>query len=194
MPIPGSDTYKLTLDGTDVDAAATGTTDLGGGAALTVMTDGIEVAYGDGTLTTAFFHGNGFAHALDLEVAPSDTFRAQAVGLLAHLATGSELPALADGSALPRATDQPTRYQQRYKQFGPSWLVTDQTSLFDYQPGESTATFYKPDFPSPDAPIDPDLDHMQLITGLSLSTRPPTNALESRTTRRISCAACSTLS
>ena len=82
---PGSDTYSLTLDGNPVDQASVGTTDLGGGAALTVLADGIEVAYGDRT-TTAFFHGNGIANALDLNVAPSDTFRAQAVGLLAHLA------------------------------------------------------------------------------------------------------------
>ena len=161
----GSDTYSLTLDGSALDPASIGTTDLGSGAALTVMADGIEVAYGDGTIATAFFHGNGFADALDLNVAPSDTFRSQAVGLLGHLAAGSELPALPDGTILPVSQDPATRYAQRYKQLGPAWLVTDQTTLFDYQPGETTATFYKPDYPSQDAPIDPDLDALELLQG-----------------------------
>ena len=77
----GSDTYSLWLDGTQIDPTTIGTMDLGGGAALTALPHGLEVAYGDGTITTVFFHGNGFAKALDIQIAPSDTFRAQATGL-----------------------------------------------------------------------------------------------------------------
>ena len=148
--VQGSDTYSLTVDGAQVDPQTLGTRDLGSGAALTALADGIEVAYGDGTITTAFFHGNGFADALDIQIAPSDAFRAQAVGLLGPIAAGSELPALPDGTTLPLSQDRPTQFAQRYQQLAQAWHVTDQTSLFDYKAGETTATFDKPGFPTQD--------------------------------------------
>jgi hypothetical protein len=145
-----TDAYTLMVDGATVDPATLGTMDLGSGAALTALDDGIEVAYGDGTITTALFHGNGFAQALDIQIAPSDTLRAQGVGLLGPLAAGSELPALPDGTALPLSTDRPTQFAQRYQQLAAAWHVTDQTSLFDYKTGETTATFDVPNFPTQD--------------------------------------------
>ena len=147
---PGSDTYSLMLDGAPLDPAYAGTTDLGDGAAVTAMTDGVEVAYGDGTISTVLFHGNGFAQALDIQIAPSDAFKATATGLLGPLAVGSELPALPDGTALPLSQVRATQFTQRYQQFAPAWHVTDQTSLFDYKAGETTATFDKADFPNQD--------------------------------------------
>jgi hypothetical protein len=144
------DQYIARLDGKDLDPAATGTVDLGQGASLTALGQGLEVAFPDGTISTVMFHGNGLTGALDLEVAPSETFKQGAVGLLGPLAKGSELPALPDGTALPSATDRPTRYKERYQQLGPAWHVTPQTSLFEYAAGESTATFDKAGFPSPD--------------------------------------------
>ncbi len=146
----GSDTYSLSLDGTVVDPESIGTTDLGDGAALTALADGVEVAYGDGTIATAFFHGNGFQDALDVQIAPSDAFRAEAAGLLAPIAAGSELPALPDGSTLPLSQDRATRFAQRYQQLAQAWHVTDQSSLFDYQAGETTATIDVADFPTQD--------------------------------------------
>ncbi|MEO6350653.1 MAG: hypothetical protein ABIP53_08375 [Candidatus Limnocylindrales bacterium] len=146
----GSDTYSLRLDGNVVDPRAQGTTDLGDGAALTLLARGIEVAYGDGTITTAFFHGNGFADALDIQIAPSDALKAQGTGLLGPTAAGSELPALPDGSALPLSADRVTRFTQRYLELGPAWHITDVTSLFDYEPGQTSATFDQPGFPTQD--------------------------------------------
>jgi hypothetical protein len=124
--------------------------DLGSGAALTAMTDGLEVAYGDGTISTVLFHGNGFAQALDIQIAPSDAFKAQATGLLGPLGANSELPALPDGTVLALSQDRTTRFTQRYQQLAPAWHVTDQTSLFDYKTGETTASFDKADFPNQD--------------------------------------------
>jgi hypothetical protein len=160
-----SNTYSLMLDGSPVDATTLGTMDLGDGAALTAMDQGVEVAYPDGTIATALFHGGEFTGALDLQVVPSRTFASQAVGLLAHIDPTSELPALPDGTILTRSYDTTVRHDQRYKQLGPGWLVTDQTTLFDYQPGETTATFYKADFPSADATLDIDLNALQLLQG-----------------------------
>lgn len=39
-------------------------------------------------------------------------------------------------------------FQQLYRQFGNSWRITAAESLFDYAPGQSTATFTQLDFPS----------------------------------------------
>ena len=162
---PGSKTYRLSLDGSPVDQATAGTVDLGNGSALTVMTTGIEVAYGEGTIATAFYHGGGFDEALDLQVAPSPTLKSQAVGMLAQIAPGSDLPSMPDGSVLPHTTDAHTSFTQRYQQLGPAWLVTQQSSLFDYQTGESAASFVKPDFPATDEGMDDDLDGLQLLMG-----------------------------
>jgi von Willebrand factor type D domain len=69
-------------------------------------------------------------------------------GIMGRLATRSWLPALPDGSSLgpkPEALDQ--RYQDLYEKFADAWRVTDATSLFDYAPGTSTATFTLDEWP-----------------------------------------------
>ncbi|HEV7642313.1 MAG TPA: Ig-like domain repeat protein [Pyrinomonadaceae bacterium] len=63
-------------------------------------------------------------------------------GLMSSIASGSWLPALSDGTSLgPMPGSLNQRYDDLYKKFGESWRVTDRTSLFDYAPGTSTATF-----------------------------------------------------
>ena len=56
-----------------------------------------------------------------------------------------------DGTVLDRS--DPMFATKLYQQFGDSWRVGQRESLFDYQPGESTATFQKPDIPSAEATI-----------------------------------------
>jgi hypothetical protein len=148
-----ADGYTLTVDGAPPDPSA-GTLDLGSGASVTDLGDGVEVAYPDGTIATAVSHGNGFAGALDIEVAPSDTLRNDAHGLLAPIASGSELPAMPDGSALLLSADRATRYHQRYEVFAPAWHVTAATSLFDYSAGQSSASFDVAAFPSANVAFD----------------------------------------
>jgi hypothetical protein len=66
-------------------------------------------------------------------------------GILGKLARGSWLPALSDGTSLGQKPDSlPERYIEFYQKFADSWRVTDATSLFDYGPGQSTATFSVP--------------------------------------------------
>lgn len=63
-------------------------------------------------------------------------------GIMGRIAEGSWLPALSDGTTVgPKAEDLHERYVQLYERFADSWRVTDATSLFDYAPGTSTATF-----------------------------------------------------
>ncbi|MGH9968096.1 MAG: hypothetical protein ACREBG_09730 [Pyrinomonadaceae bacterium] len=63
-------------------------------------------------------------------------------GVMGAIAPGSWLPALPDGSSLgPRPRDLHQRYLDLYDRFENAWRVTDSTTLFDYAPGTSTATF-----------------------------------------------------
>lgn len=63
-------------------------------------------------------------------------------GLMGALAGGSWLPALPDGTSLgPRPAALHDRYVALYETFADAWRVSDDTSLFDYAPGSSTASF-----------------------------------------------------
>jgi hypothetical protein len=58
------------------------------------------------------------------------------------IAPGNWLPALPDGTLLgARPASLTQRYQDLYEKFADAWRVTDPTSLFDYEPGLSTASF-----------------------------------------------------
>jgi subtilisin family serine protease len=77
-------------------------------------------------------------------------------GLMGATAAGSWLPALPSGASLgpipgpmPAASHQ--RFIDLYQKFGDAWRVTDATSLFDYAPGTSTATFSLASWP-PESP------------------------------------------
>ena len=64
------------------------------------------------------------------------------------LAARSWLPALPDGSSLgAKPASANDRYQALYEKFADAWRVTDQTSLFDYEPGTNTATFTRDEWP-----------------------------------------------
>jgi hypothetical protein len=74
-------------------------------------------------------------------------------GVMGAIAPGSWLPALPDGSSLgPRPADLGQRYGALYDQFGNAWRVADGTSLFDYAPGTSTATFTNESWPNGESP------------------------------------------
>jgi hypothetical protein len=53
-----------------------------------------------------------------------------------------------------RAAGSPVHTTYAYDPFGVSWRITQAESLFDYAPGESTATFTKPDFPHGPATVE----------------------------------------
>ncbi len=102
--------------------------------------DGIEVDYSDGTklMVTPAFWPDQQKWYLNVNVYGS----AAAKAIFGRLAEGSWLPALPDGSSLgarPESSHQ--RYLDLYGKFADAWRVTDATSLFDYAPGTTTATF-----------------------------------------------------
>jgi hypothetical protein len=83
-----------------------------------------------------------------------DVFHTPALeGIMGARARGSWLPALSDGTSLgPKPAALHQRYVDLYDKFADSWRVTNKTSLFDYAPGTSTATFTLPAWPRENPP------------------------------------------
>jgi hypothetical protein len=108
--------------------------------------DGIEITDARGTqlvVTPAFWDSQQLWY---LNVNVYQTGATQ--GIMGKIAEGSWLPALPDGTSLgakPASTDE--RYQQLYVKFADAWRVKDDTSLFDYAPGTTTATFTMAEWP-----------------------------------------------
>ena len=86
---------------------------------------------------------------------------------VSHFPAKSWLPALPDGSSVgPMPSDMHQRFVTLYQTFADAWRVSDATSLFDYAPNTSTATFTNKTWPielaqtcnvegeNPKAPID----------------------------------------
>ncbi len=142
-------TLTIKVDGQVVDP--TTPIDLGNGADVRAVPKGFAVDFPDGSVLWALSVGPWGINAL---VQPSDTLRSDGTGLLGPIVPGGiGLPALPDGTLLPAAPDAAARLQTMYGPFADAWRVTDATSLFDYAPGTSTATFtdrnYPADAPSP---------------------------------------------
>jgi hypothetical protein len=130
------------VDGDPVDLTA-GPMDLGGGASIAdysdASTNGFEVVFPDGTkmwdLSVAEW-------GIDAQILPSASLKTSGVGLLGPAVTsGLGVPALPNGTELPSPTDDQQNFDFLYGQFADAWRVTDATTLFDYDPGKSTASY-----------------------------------------------------
>ena len=76
-------------------------------------------------------------------------------GLAGVIPEESWLPRLPDGSALgPMPASLHDRYVELYHVFGKAWRVTNKSSLFDYAPGTSTATFTMLSWPQEKPPCE----------------------------------------
>src|SRR6185312_14867694 len=148
---PDPSGLQLRIDGKLVTLPATGL-DLGsGGRVAPSAGGGIEIDFPDETVliaTPGWWPSQSKWH---LNV---DVFRASAVeGIMGARAAGSWLPTLADGTSLgPKPAAAHQRYVDLYEKFADAWRVTDKTSLFDYAPGTSTATFTLPTWPQETPP------------------------------------------
>jgi hypothetical protein len=109
--------------------------------------NGIEIDYSDKTIliVTPAFWSDQQKWYLNVNVYGATATK----GIFGKLAEGpppynpaSWLPALPDGTSLgPKPDSLHQRYLDLYGKFADAWRVTDATSLFDYAPGTSTATF-----------------------------------------------------
>jgi hypothetical protein len=167
--IPDPSGMQLRVDGTLVTLPPNGI-DLGDGARVignSAAAGAIEIDFADGTQLMAT---PGLWPPYDLWYLNVDVYRTQASeGIMGARTAGSWLPALPNGGSLgtmPTAMTQ--RFTDLYQTFADAWRVTNATSLFDYAPGTSTATFTLPAWPPQSG--DCKLPHHKPVKPLPLST------------------------
>lgn len=137
------------VDGQVADFSS-GPIDLGDGGSIFAVNNGIEVDFPDGTKLWALSVG---VWGINAQIHPSASLAADGQGLLGKIVPGGlGVPLLPDGTRLPAATDSHSRFETVYGQFADAWRVTDSTSLFDYDPGKSTATYTIKPYPDESGP------------------------------------------
>jgi hypothetical protein len=146
----GGHRVTFTLDNGTTDARVDGTIDNEGLAAVgpgeverlgTEVGAGYTVTWADGTVLQVDPMG---LSGLDVTVRPAADRAGKLVGLLGGDSGQSGAPLLAaDGSSLGDAPTPGTIDGQ----YADSWRITQAQSLFDYGPGQSTATFTDTTFP-----------------------------------------------
>jgi lysyl endopeptidase len=163
--VPDPSGMQLRVDGVVTTLGSAGI-DLGGGGRITPTSvpGGLEVHFPNGHvsfITPGFWGDQGKWYLyVDLD-------RGRAVdgadsgapgtngpsGIAGAVPPGSWLPRLPDGTSMgPMPSAISDRFTDLYQKFGGAWRVTDATSLFDYAPGTSTATFTMLDWPLQNGP------------------------------------------
>jgi hypothetical protein len=146
-------TMTLRIDGNPTALTDAGVT-IGGRARVSrTAVDGMEIAYRNGTLVTVTpgFWSSQNLWYLNVSISGSDALE----GIMGAIARGSWLPALSDGTSLgPRPASLAQRYADLNVKFADSWRVTDNSSLFDYAPGQSTDDFTLRGWPKDTSPCD----------------------------------------
>ena len=107
---------------------------------------GIEIQSPDGAIITATPGWWASEQRWYLNIGVHNTTARD--GIMGAIAPGSWLPPLPDGTtvgARPAAVHQ--RWVTLYQTFGAAWRVRAANSLFDYKPGNSTATFTLSNWP-----------------------------------------------
>lgn len=150
----GSGPFQLRIDGKVVTPGAQGVILGNGGLVKNASAgSGIEVDFPDGKIMTAI--GSGSYDAMkflnvqfDQLGISADSGGTAQLGIAGDVPKGSWLPALPNGASVgPMPPTLPQRYQELYTTFGNAWRVTKQSTLFDYAPGTSTATFTNTKWP-----------------------------------------------
>lgn len=149
--VPDPSGLQLRIDGVVTVLGSDGLSLGPGGRVSRSDGGGIQIDFPDGTVlivTPGFWTSQGKWY---LYLAVFNTPAQE--GIMGATAPGSWLPALSNGTALgPMPTSLHQRYLDLNQTFANSWRVTNATSLFDYAPGESTATFTFPSWPNETLP------------------------------------------
>ncbi len=132
------------VDGGAVDLTS-GALDLGGGS-ISSSPNGFEIDFPDGTKLWTVSVG---IYGINALVKPSAALLTGGSGLLGPVAPGGlDVPNLPDGSRLPAPTADQQRSRVVNGRFADAWRITDATSLFDYDPGRSTASYTVKPYPT----------------------------------------------
>ncbi len=108
----------------------------------------VTVTWPDGSRLTV----SRDANTLDYWLVPSPAVAPTLRGLLGN-ADGNPANDLTSRDGTVLSLTDPDFHTKLYSQFGNSWRITQGESLFDYWPGESTATFTKLDIPSAEVTV-----------------------------------------
>jgi FtsP/CotA-like multicopper oxidase with cupredoxin domain len=137
----------LTERGIDVDGGRVVAFPVGGATGLRVDYDNYAVL-----TVTPYFWSSYNLWILNVHVAHTDATQ----GILGPIPPQTWLPLLPSGASVgPKPADLHDRYVALYRTFANAWRVTDQTSLFVYEPGTSTKTFTDVDWPAEKPPCKP---------------------------------------
>jgi len=136
--VPNPSGLQLRIDG---KVSTTGK-NFGDGGSVSTSSDGIEIHFPDGELLSV----SGSLPYLSLDFSSlgvvSKSAGASESGLAGDVPNDNWLPRLPNGAALgPMPATLHERYVTLNQKFGNAWRVTKSNSLFDYAPGDSTATF-----------------------------------------------------
>lgn len=148
---PGRNAPELRIDGKLTEIGPNGI-NLGSGSIVrSSVGSGIEIFFPDKThliVTPDWWASQGIWYMnVDVVNTPGRE------GVIGAIAPGSWLPALSDTTSLgPIPPSLHQRYVDLNQTFANSWRVTNTTSLFDYAPGTSTATFTNPAWPPENPP------------------------------------------
>lgn len=133
---------RLRVDGTVQDIDALGSVDLGSGGRVSkaAVGSGIQVDFPNGStllVTPGWWSAHGIVF---LNISVLNTPATE--GIAGLIEPGQWLPVLSDNSYLgPQPSNLSDRYKDLNERFSKSWRVDSASSLFDYAPGTSTATF-----------------------------------------------------
>jgi hypothetical protein len=131
------------VDGTAAAISTGGSITLNGGIVTQTSSDGYQISWDTGEVLNVTDAGD----LLDTSIAPGPN---NGIDSLVGLATLADTPGdefqLVDGSVL----QSPLPSAELYGAYATAWAVPPADSLFDYAPGQSTATFDNPNFPAAD--------------------------------------------
>ncbi len=140
-------TSELTGEGFDLGGNWISAFDANGETGLRVdMADQTVV-----TVTPAFWNNHNIWY-MNVNVSNTSANR----GIMGVIASDSWLPRLRGGDSVgPMPAGLQDRYDTLYRKFAGSWRVSDATSLFVYEAGQSSKTFADPDWPRMDGDCKP---------------------------------------
>jgi hypothetical protein len=149
--VPDPNGLQLRVDGVLTTLASSGLNLGASGRIVPFAVGGIEIDFPDETVLTVLPQLWTTQGKWYLTVSVHHT--AAQEGIMGALATGSWLPALPNGASLgPKPVALHQRHIDLHQTFANAWRVTNATSLFDYAPGTSTATFTLLSWPDENLP------------------------------------------
>ena len=138
----------IVVNGEAVDRAVYATTLPGGGRVERLGSDAI-VTWPDGSTLGVHLYGK----FMDFTLAPSDAVARTTTGVLGGQ-DGDRANDLTTREGVVIDPESPTFRDDLYGPFADGWRTTQAASLFDYLPGESTATFQLLDVPAEHVDVD----------------------------------------